>query len=250
MAWAGVGAALIGGAANLLGGAASNRFSARQAQLQRKWEENMANTAIQRRKADLEAAGFNPMLAFMGSGAGGLAASTPQGSSAQSVDMSNIGSSAVGQYLQAKQITSNMDLQASQRQANLAQAEKTDTERKIKEMSPDYRAWEKYADSINTGEKAAAVGPQAQADLDETLQRVKNLHLTGDTLQQNLEYNKELYPLMLEAQRISNKLQSAGVPEAQIMENMYKEHPWLRNLKWARDFIFGSGGAVSPYKPR
>lgn len=53
-------------------------FNAEQAQLDRDWQERMANTAYQRQVADLRAAGLNPILAY--SSASG--APTPGGSTA------------------------------------------------------------------------------------------------------------------------------------------------------------------------
>lgn len=42
----------------------ANRFNAEQAELNRKWQEKMANTAYQRAMTDLKKAGLNPILAY------------------------------------------------------------------------------------------------------------------------------------------------------------------------------------------
>lgn len=72
----------LGGAAmSVAGSVAQGLFSARQAAMNRDFQENMANSQIQRRVADAEAAGINPIFAVSGgSGAAapsGAVASTP-----------------------------------------------------------------------------------------------------------------------------------------------------------------------------
>lgn len=76
--WSGAIGAGIGAVASIFGGNKANKANAREARLNREFQDKLSRTAHQREVKDLRAAGLNPIL----SATGGSGASTPSGSQA------------------------------------------------------------------------------------------------------------------------------------------------------------------------
>lgn len=199
---------LMGNKAAAKGQKEANEANIQLQREQQSWEENMSNTAIQRRMQDYQAAGLNPMLAYQSE------ASTPNVQAAR-VDNEKDSYRDLG-----RQVTSagQLALQATQIREQIGNM-RADTAKKMAETALTEQTKQRVKYETDLTANSAAQIPQANRTL-----MLNNEKIFNELRLQNKDWNLKdltekqqavMQPLMLNMQETANKLAELDIPEAE-----------------------------------
>nr|AVQ10223.1 minor capsid protein [Gokushovirinae environmental samples] len=239
----------------------AQNFNMQQASVNRDWQTQMSNTAVQRHVADLQAAGLNPLLA-----ANGAQASTPSGTTASTAPISPHTSIAQGAAT------------ASQIAVNDATADKLKAEAEnIREATPTHEVdrreresriplnneqvkniHQQITESVVRIDKIWAEAQQATSSAKHLDQQITNLRASLPLIKAQIQNLQALSGQASAATEETKQRIRANLPDLQrILSNLEAAHkrataPGDANRQAAAESYFGQLGAylneINPLK--